>query len=90
MKYILELFLGTSHRHYESIIQLPDWIQGRWLTIGTNGINTNTMVINNTQLMMKLNDDQMMLQDLKFVRIMTGKRPQEHVFRVKAKSLEQW
>jgi hypothetical protein len=48
------------------------------------------MVINNTQLMMKINDDQMMLQDLKFVRIMTGKRPQEHVFRVKAKSLEQW
>lgn len=39
---------------------------------------------------MKMHDDQMMLQDLKFIRIMSGKRQHEHIIRVKAKSLEQW
>ncbi len=82
--------LGASHRHYESIIQLPDWIHGRWFTIGTSGINTNTIFINNTQLMMKMNDDLTMLHDLKFTRIMSGKRQQENIIRIKAKSLEQW
>lgn len=58
--------------------------------MGTRGINTNTVDINNTQLMMKINDDQTLLYDLKFTRIMSNKRQQDNIIRIKAKSLEQW
>ena len=84
------LHQGTSGRHYESIIQLPDWIHGRWFTMGTSGINTNTVDINNTQLMMKINDEQALVYDLRFTRIMSTKRQQDNIIRIKAKSLEQW
>jgi hypothetical protein len=39
---------------------------------------------------MKINDDQGVLYDLKFIRIMSGKRQHENMIRIKAKSLEQW
>jgi hypothetical protein len=39
---------------------------------------------------MKMNDDLTMIHDLKFTRIMSGKRQQENIIRIKAKSLEQW
>ena len=81
------IFLDTYHRHYESIIQLPNWMQGRWLT---SGMNTNSVYINNTQLIMKMNDEQTILYDLKFVRTMSSKRQHENIIRLKAKSLEQW
>lgn len=82
--------LDTSHRHYDSTIQLPDWIHGQWLSIGTSGINTNTIYINNSQLMIKMSDDQTILHDLKFTRIVPSKRQHERFLRIKAKSLEQW
>lgn len=81
---------GISQRHYESVIQLPDWIHGRWFTMGTSGINTNTVDVNNTQLMMKMSDEQTMLYDLKFTRIMFSKRQNDNIIRIKAKSLQQW
>jgi hypothetical protein len=39
---------------------------------------------------MKINDDQTILYDLKFTRIMSYKRQHENIIRIKAKSLEQW
>ena len=59
--------------------------------MGTSGINTNTVDINNTQLMMmKMSDDQTMLYDLKFTRVMFSKRQNDNIIRIKAKSLQQW
>lgn len=84
------MLLGSYHRQHESKIQLPEWIQGRWLTIGTSGINPNTVYINNTQLMMKINNEQTIELDLKFTRVMPNKRQHENIIRIKAKSLEQW
>lgn len=58
--------------------------------MGTSGINTNTVDINNTQLMMKMSDDTTMLYDLKFTRVMFSKRQNDNIIRIKAKSLQQW
>jgi hypothetical protein len=84
------LWLGTYHRQSESQIHLPDWTSGRWLTVGTSGINRNIVYINNTQLIIKTNDDQIITHDLKFTRVIHNKRQQENTIRIKAKSLEQW
>jgi hypothetical protein len=39
---------------------------------------------------MKTNDDQIIMHDLKFTRIMPNRRQHENTIRIKAKSLEQW
>jgi hypothetical protein len=39
---------------------------------------------------MKMNDDQTIVHDLKFTRLMSNKRQHENTIRMKAKSLEQW
>ena len=82
--------LGAYHRQLETQIQLPEWTHGRWLTVGTKDLNANIVYINNTQLTMKLNDNQIIAHDLKFTRIMSNKRQHENIIRIKAKSLEQW
>ncbi len=54
------------------------------------GINPNTISINNSQLIMKINDEQTVVNDLKFTRLMSSKRQHANIIRLKAKSLEQW
>ena len=78
-------------KHYELNIQLPKWTQGTWLSIATNGMNTNTFYINKTQLIMKMNGKGIIKHDLEFIRVMQNKQ-QEHDASVhlRAKSLEQW
>lgn len=82
----LNVIPNTHHRHFESVVQLPDWLHGRWLT---SGINTNVIYLNNTQLIMKINDEQTILYDIKLTRLMSSRRHQENIVRVKGKSLEQ-
>jgi hypothetical protein len=78
-------------KHYQSNIQLPTWTQGTWLSIATNGMNINTLYINKTQLIMKMNSKGIIKHDLEFVRVIQNKQ-QEHndSIRLRAKSLEQW
>ncbi|CAF1586394.1 unnamed protein product, partial [Adineta ricciae] len=82
--------LPSSYQHQlESNIHLPTWVHGRWLTVGTNGLHANVVYINNSQLLVKKNNDQTVVHDLKFTRLMTSKRPNEQIIRIKAKSMEQ-
>ena len=71
-------------------MQLPEWTQGKWLSIGTTTTDTRTVYINETQLIIKMNGDQAIVHDLRFTRLMSSKRPTAHTFRLKAKSLDQW
>ena len=82
--------LGSHHPQLESRLELPAWVQGKWFSIGTNNINGQTVHINRTQLTMRTNGDQRLIYDLKFLRLVSNKRRQEHVLRLEAKSLEQW
>ncbi|CAF3361702.1 unnamed protein product [Rotaria sp. Silwood1] len=85
----LNVFPGIHHGHYESKIQLPEWTQGKWSTMGTSNMNMNTVYINNTQLIMKINDDQTIIHDLKLTRVISNSRQHEKTIRIKAKSFEQ-
>ncbi len=69
---------------------MPDWTQGTWLSIGTSDSNSNTFHINETQLLMKMNDERLIKYDLRFLRIIQSKREHENSIRIRAKSLEQW
>ncbi|CAF1467595.1 unnamed protein product [Rotaria magnacalcarata] len=86
---VLNVLSDTYHRQYESKIQLPHWTQGKWLTIGTSSMNMNSVYINNTQLIIKINGDQTILHDLKLTRVIVKSRPHENNIRIKAKSFEQ-
>ncbi|CAF0992855.1 unnamed protein product [Rotaria sordida] len=86
---VLNVFPGINHRHYESKIQLPEWTKGKWSTMGTSSMNMNTVYINNTQLIMKTNDDQTTIHDLKLIRVISNGRQHEKTIRIKAKSFEQ-
>ncbi|CAF1243594.1 unnamed protein product [Adineta steineri] len=81
---VLNVLPSTSHHQFESKTQLPQWTHGKWLTIGTN-----IVYINNTQFIMKTHDEQKILYDLRFTRILTSRRQHENAIRIKAKSLEQ-
>ncbi|CAF4240271.1 unnamed protein product, partial [Rotaria sp. Silwood2] len=80
-----------SNKHYESKVQMPDWTQGIWLSIGTDRINTNTFYINQSQLIIKINDDRIIKHDLQFLRIIQNQQQQQHEksIHIRAKSLEQ-
>ncbi|CAF1241164.1 unnamed protein product [Rotaria sp. Silwood1] len=78
-----------SNKYYESKVQMPDWTQGIWLSIRTDRINTNTFLINQSQLIMKMNDDQIIKYDLKFQRIIQNQQQHEKSIYIRAKSLEQ-
>ena len=82
--------LDTYYRQYQSKIQLPEWTQGEWLMIGTNTINMNIIYINNTQLIIKINDDRSTIHDLKFIRILFHRQRHKSIILIKAKSLEHW
>ena len=83
-------YIGSYHHQLESNVHLPTWVHGRWLTVGTNGLHANTVYINDSQLLVKTNNDQTVVHDLKFTRLMTSKRANEQIIRIKAKSMEQW
>ncbi|CAF1572013.1 unnamed protein product, partial [Adineta ricciae] len=86
---VLNVLPSSYHQQLESNVHLPTWVHGRWLTVGTYGLHANTVYINNSQLLVKKNNDQTVVHDLKFTRLMTSKRPNEQIIRIKAKSMEQ-
>ncbi|CAF1311844.1 unnamed protein product [Adineta steineri] len=72
------------NKHDASIIPMPNWTQGVWLSTGTNRV-----YINQTQLIMKTNNDPIIKYNLTFLRIIHSKRKHENTIRIRAKSLEQ-
>lgn len=87
--FVIDYCSGTS-RPYESKVPLPKWAYGKWLTIGTTSLDINTVYINNTQLIIRVNKDETILHDLKLTRIISQNRQNENTIRLKARSFEQW
>ncbi|CAF1021880.1 unnamed protein product [Rotaria sordida] len=79
------------NKYYESKVHMPDWTQGIWSSIGIDRIDANTFYINQSQLIMKMHDDQIIKYDLKFLRIIQYQQQQQHEksIHIRAKSLEQ-
>jgi len=86
---VLNVRPGLSQSSHSTKIDLPEWIQGKWLTIGTNAMNSQTVEINTTQLIIKNNVDQTIVHDLKLTKMISNRRTNDHVIRLKGKSLEQ-
>ena len=82
--------LGLSYSSPSTKIDLPEWIRGKWLTIGTNAINSQTVEINTSQLIIKSSVDQTIVHDLKLTKMIANRRTHDHILRFKGKSLEQW
>ncbi|CAF4496982.1 unnamed protein product [Rotaria socialis] len=51
-------------------------------------MNMQTFSINQSQLIMKMNSDQIIKYDLKFLRIIQNQRQHEKSIRIRAKSIE--
>lgn len=68
---------------------MPDWAQGRWLSIGIDHINTNTFYINQSQIIMKINDNRIVKYDLKFLRTLQNQQHEKSI-QIRAKSFEEW
>ena len=60
--------LGLSQSSHSAKFDLPEWIRGKWFTIGTNAINSQTVEINSTQLIIKNSVDQTIVHDLKLTQ----------------------
>ena len=84
--FVLNILPNKSFQN-QSNFEIPNWTQGTWLSIG---IYDKTFYINKTQLIIKLNNNRLIQQDLKFLRIIKTKRQYDNTIRIRAKSLEQW
>lgn len=77
-------------KHSELKVQMPHWTQGIWLSIGMDRLNTQTFYINQSQLVMKINNDQLVKYNLKFLRILNNQRLNVKTIHILAKPLQQW
>jgi hypothetical protein len=71
--------LPSKDKYRQSKIAMPDWTYGIWLSI-----DANRFYINETEIVMKINDN------LKTLQIVQSKQQHEYSIRLRAKSLEQW
>ena len=91
--FLFKYCLGTQQQQRDSKIQLPEWIQGVWVSTGES---YKTFYFNQTQLVVTNNGEQTIVHDLKFIRVIQSKRQQYHyypystIIRIRAKSLQQW
>ena len=69
---------------------MPNWTQGKWLSIGKDHINRNIFHINQSQLIITMNNDKIIQYKFRFLRTIEHQRKSEKILRIRAKSFEQW